>query len=157
MSVLPQFANLLSSILTILLTCPNNDTVLCYSNDSFLTVWQFYWLTVQKFIVPVPLKGKVLSRLIQQLLQVWRVHLHLCVRWTIQVTVNVLNIHSRKTTSESLFYTCAYSSSFFLGMKPEAWGSRTRLYLSTDTIPGYGVLGRSQTCLPVHREDGWVE
>ncbi len=31
-------ANLLSSILTILLTCPNNDTVLCYSNDSFLTV-----------------------------------------------------------------------------------------------------------------------
>ncbi len=32
-------ANLLSSILTILLTCPNNDTVLCYSNDSFLTVY----------------------------------------------------------------------------------------------------------------------
>ncbi len=31
-------ANLLNSILTILLTCPNNDTVLCYSNDSFLTV-----------------------------------------------------------------------------------------------------------------------
>ncbi len=31
-------ANLLSSILTILLTCPNNDTVLCYSNDPFLTV-----------------------------------------------------------------------------------------------------------------------
>ncbi len=30
--------NLLSSILTILLTCPNNDTVLCYSNDPFLTV-----------------------------------------------------------------------------------------------------------------------
>ncbi len=31
-------ANLLSSMLTILLTCPNNDTVLCYSNDPFLTV-----------------------------------------------------------------------------------------------------------------------
>ncbi len=30
--------NLLSSILTILLTCPNNDTLLCYSNDPFLTV-----------------------------------------------------------------------------------------------------------------------
>ncbi len=33
-------ANLLSSILTILLTCPNNDTVVCYSNDPFLTVYQ---------------------------------------------------------------------------------------------------------------------
>ncbi len=32
-------ANLLSSILTILLTCPNNDTVLCYSNDPLLTVY----------------------------------------------------------------------------------------------------------------------
>ncbi len=32
-------ANLLSSILTILLTCPNNDTVLCYSNDRFWTVY----------------------------------------------------------------------------------------------------------------------
>ncbi len=31
-------ANLLSSILTISLTCPNNDTVFCYSNDPFLTV-----------------------------------------------------------------------------------------------------------------------
>ncbi len=31
-------ANLLSSILTILLTCPNNDTLLCYSNDPLLTV-----------------------------------------------------------------------------------------------------------------------
>ncbi len=31
-------ANLLDSILTILLICPNNDTVLCYSNDPFLTV-----------------------------------------------------------------------------------------------------------------------
>ncbi len=30
--------NLLSSILTILLTCPNNDTLLCYSNDPFLTM-----------------------------------------------------------------------------------------------------------------------
>ncbi len=33
-------ANLLSSVLTILLTCPNNDTVLCYSNDPFLTVYR---------------------------------------------------------------------------------------------------------------------
>ncbi len=32
-------ANLLSSILTILLTCPNNDTLLCYSNDPLLTVY----------------------------------------------------------------------------------------------------------------------
>ncbi len=32
-------ANLLSSVLTILLTCPNSDTLLCYSNDPFLTVF----------------------------------------------------------------------------------------------------------------------
>ncbi len=31
-------ANLLSSILTILLTCPNSDTLLCCSNDPLLTV-----------------------------------------------------------------------------------------------------------------------
>ncbi len=31
--------NLLSSILTILLICPNNDTLLCYSNDPLLTVY----------------------------------------------------------------------------------------------------------------------
>ncbi len=30
--------SLLSSILSILLTCPNSDTLLCYSNDPFLTV-----------------------------------------------------------------------------------------------------------------------
>ncbi len=36
--VLGQSLNLLSSILTILLTCPNNDTLLCCSNDLFLTV-----------------------------------------------------------------------------------------------------------------------
>ncbi len=30
--------NLLSSILTIILTCPNNNTLLCYSNEPFLTV-----------------------------------------------------------------------------------------------------------------------
>ncbi len=29
---------LLSSTLTTLLTCPNNNTVLCYSNELFLTV-----------------------------------------------------------------------------------------------------------------------
>ncbi len=39
MSVLGQLLNLLSSILTILLTCPNSGTWLCYSNDPFLTVW----------------------------------------------------------------------------------------------------------------------
>ncbi len=39
MSVLGQSLNLLSSILTILLTCPNSDTLLCYSNDPFLTVY----------------------------------------------------------------------------------------------------------------------
>ncbi len=33
--------NLLSSIMTILLTCPNSDTLLCYSNDPFLTVYTF--------------------------------------------------------------------------------------------------------------------
>ncbi len=33
MSVLGQSLNLLSSILTILLTCPNSDTLVCYSND----------------------------------------------------------------------------------------------------------------------------
>ncbi len=36
-------ANLLSSILTILLTCPNNDTLLCYSNDPLLTSGQYRW------------------------------------------------------------------------------------------------------------------
>ncbi len=39
MSVLGQSLNLLSSILTILLTCANNNTLLCYSNDPLLTVW----------------------------------------------------------------------------------------------------------------------
>ncbi len=38
MSVLGQSLNLLSSILTILLTCPDSNTLLCYSNDPFLTV-----------------------------------------------------------------------------------------------------------------------
>ncbi len=31
--------NLLRSILTILLTCPNSNTLLCYSNDPFLAVY----------------------------------------------------------------------------------------------------------------------
>ncbi len=39
--VLGQLLNLLSSILTILLTCPNSDALLCYSNDPFLTVYMF--------------------------------------------------------------------------------------------------------------------
>ncbi len=39
MSVLGQSLNLLSSILTILLTCPNNNTLLCYSNEPLLTVY----------------------------------------------------------------------------------------------------------------------
>ncbi len=39
MSVLGQMLNLLRSILTILLTCPNNDTLVCYSNNPFLTVY----------------------------------------------------------------------------------------------------------------------
>ncbi len=34
-----KIASLLRSILTILLTCPNNDTLLCYSNDPLLTVY----------------------------------------------------------------------------------------------------------------------
>ncbi len=38
-SVLGQLLSLLSSILTILLTCPNGDTLLCYSNKPFLTVY----------------------------------------------------------------------------------------------------------------------
>ncbi len=33
MTLLGQLLNLLSSILTILLTCPNNDTSMCYSNN----------------------------------------------------------------------------------------------------------------------------
>ncbi len=38
-SVLGQSLTLLSSILTILLTCPNySDTLMCYSNDPFLTM-----------------------------------------------------------------------------------------------------------------------
>ncbi len=36
-----QSLNLLSSILAILLTCPNNNTLLCYSNEPFLTVLRF--------------------------------------------------------------------------------------------------------------------
>ncbi len=43
MSVLSQSLNLLSSIL-ILLTCPNSDTSLCYSNEPFLTVCVFLCL-----------------------------------------------------------------------------------------------------------------
>ncbi len=41
MSVLGQSLNLLSSILTIsiLLTRPNNNILLCYSNEPFLTVY----------------------------------------------------------------------------------------------------------------------
>ncbi len=38
MSVLGQLLSLLSSILTILLTCPNNNTLLCYRNKPFLIV-----------------------------------------------------------------------------------------------------------------------
>ncbi len=37
-SILGYSLNLLSSLLTILLTCPNSDTLLCYSNEPFLTV-----------------------------------------------------------------------------------------------------------------------
>ncbi len=37
-SVLVQSLNLLSSVLTILLTCPNSNTLLCYSNGTVLTV-----------------------------------------------------------------------------------------------------------------------
>ncbi len=39
MSVLRQLLSLLSSILIILLKRPNSDTVLCYSNEPFLTVY----------------------------------------------------------------------------------------------------------------------
>ncbi len=39
MSVLGQSLSLLRSILTILLTCPNSDTLLCCSNNTFLTVY----------------------------------------------------------------------------------------------------------------------
>ncbi len=35
MSLLRLSLNLLRSILTILLTCPNSDTLLCYSNDHY--------------------------------------------------------------------------------------------------------------------------
>ncbi len=38
MSVLGQLLNLLSSILTILLTCPNSDILLCYSNGPFTVI-----------------------------------------------------------------------------------------------------------------------
>ncbi len=37
--LLGQVLNLLGSILTILPTCPNSDTLLCYSNTKILTVW----------------------------------------------------------------------------------------------------------------------
>ncbi len=47
MSVLGQSLNLLSSILTILLICPNSDTLLCYSNDPFLTV---LWVRLTRHI-----------------------------------------------------------------------------------------------------------
>ncbi len=40
--VLGQLLNLLSSILTILLTCPNSDTLLGYSNDTSSTVQYNY-------------------------------------------------------------------------------------------------------------------
>ncbi len=38
-SVLGQSLTLLSSTLTILLICHNNDTLLCYGNNPFLTVY----------------------------------------------------------------------------------------------------------------------
>ncbi len=47
MSVLGQSLNLLSSILAILLTCPNNNTLLCYSNEPFLTVKKLYLISEQ--------------------------------------------------------------------------------------------------------------
>ncbi len=37
-SELGQSLSLLSSVLTIILTCPNSDTLLCYSNNPFLVV-----------------------------------------------------------------------------------------------------------------------
>ncbi len=42
---------LLSRILTILLTCPNNDTVLCYSNDPFLTVFWSVFSRSEKILL----------------------------------------------------------------------------------------------------------
>ncbi len=54
MLVLGHSLNLLSSviniiILTVLLTCPNSDTLLCYSNDPFLTVW----IVVQHLVIRI--------------------------------------------------------------------------------------------------------
>ncbi len=45
MSVLGRLLSVLSSILTILLTCLNSDTLLCYSNEPFLTVHPLVSLT----------------------------------------------------------------------------------------------------------------
>ncbi len=41
-SELGQSLNLLSSILIMLLTCPDSDTLLCYNNSPFLTEYSFY-------------------------------------------------------------------------------------------------------------------
>ncbi len=38
-ALLTDVGQLLNSILTILLTGPNSDTLLCYSNDPFVTVF----------------------------------------------------------------------------------------------------------------------
>ncbi len=49
--LLRQLLSLLSSILTILLTCPNSDSMLCYTNDPFLTVYASNVLRVTTSIV----------------------------------------------------------------------------------------------------------
>ncbi len=48
-SVFEQSLSLLRSILTILLTCPNSDTLLCYSNNPFLAVLNFEFTSLFPF------------------------------------------------------------------------------------------------------------
>ncbi len=56
MSVLGQLLNLLSSILTIWLTCPNSDTLLSYRNDPFYDVWNIasIWAMQLHCLLPTP-------------------------------------------------------------------------------------------------------
>ncbi len=69
-SVLGQLLDLLSSILTILLTCPNNDTLLCYSNNPVYVSLLFVlcWFTCTQVDVPEGASMEIKSWV--QLLQV---------------------------------------------------------------------------------------
>ncbi len=89
-----QSLNLLSSILTISLTCPNSDTLLCYSNDPFLTVYtvndaRSLWRVCSHIICCV-LQGYYGRN---KLASVAKKHLAMDVAWMVEVFLTLRRKH----------------------------------------------------------------